>query len=259
LNKACDDPIIISRFFTLYEVAMTSSHQMRSELLDKKDVRLLFFNGRAPRSGPSTEYNEVYRHWVEIWEPHFRERDGIEKLASDNFTRQDEICALFLGETCISTLCGRVMDLRQPADVDDSYFQIWDEKSLNALKKNGPIVALMNQLTVIPRCPSFREGVRVRDVMLHLVLSHLHRCDVHGVGAVARKDKGMHHSLALIGGETVRSDVPLHGGSVDLMVFFPDGKVTQDPRVIEVSNYIWNNNQLGKPKIAERPLSPKAA
>lgn len=238
---------------------MISNISKSGETIDKNDIRLLFLSGHPRQNTNPPEYDDVYKHWLEVWGPHFKERNGIKKLHSDNFTKQDEICTFFLGSHCISTLCGRIVDLTRPTDLDDSYFDVWDEGSVAALKKNGPLVALMNQLTVIPKCPPFKESVRVRDVMLHLVLSHLLRCGVDSVAAVARKDKGMHVSLRLLGGESVKSDIPLHGGHVDLMVFFPYGRVTQDPKVIEVSNYIWNNNQVGQPLLSEKILEPTAA
>src|SRR4051812_42209218 len=98
-------------------------------MFKKGDVQLVLLNGSQAESDLIHYYDLAYQHWHDIWEGHFKERDGIKKLYSDNFTRQDEICAFFWKDICLGATCNRGVDFNRAIFRDDSYFEVWDQES----------------------------------------------------------------------------------------------------------------------------------
>lgn len=209
--------------------------------LNPNEVQIVMLNGSKVSAQYKVYYEAAYQHWHQIWETHFKERDGISRLFSDNFTRQDEISCLFWKSNCLSVVTTRAVDFNRSSFRRDSYFEVWDEEALNQLTKLGNNIAICSQFSVVPGCPSFENGVRVRDVMVHLVISHLRRCGFDSITGTARKDKGMQKSFSLGGAELIKADLPMHGGLVDLMGFYKTGKCGFDQSVEDISHFIWMN------------------
>jgi hypothetical protein len=249
--------ILVNENLSIPHGEVMPTTKMMPLALKKEDVQLVILDGRRPSDYPK-HYDLAYAHWNQIWGEHFKERDGLEKIFSDSFTKQDEISAFFYKDMCIAALCTRAVDLGHQAFLDDSYFELWDKKSIEALTKDGNQVAICGHFSIIPDCPKFVEGVKIREVMIYMTVSHLMRCGFNAISGVARKDKGMHKSFTLFGAETIKSDLVLHNGFVDLIAFYKGCPRTNDPKVAEVSNYIWNN-KIGQTQILEKSFIRKVA
>jgi hypothetical protein len=226
--------------------------------LKKEDVQLVIFEGKRVENEIAKYYDLAYEHWKQTWEEHFRERDGIEKLHSDCFTKQDEISAFFFRDTCLAALCTRVVDLQHQVNLDDSYFDMWDRGSISKLTKDGHRIAICGYFSIINECPKFNDEVRLRDVMIYLTVAHLMRSGINAISGVARKDKGMHKSFTLFGAETIQTDLTLHNGMVDLVAFYKGCPRTNDPKVAEISNYIWDR-RVGQTQIIDLSVGRKVA
>ena len=203
------------------------------------EIQLVLICGHQPEKKYLNYYDRAYEHWHDIWETHFKERDGITRLHGDDFTRQDEIMTLFWKDTCLAAVCNRAIDLDRKAFRNDSYFGVWDEDSLNTLGKFGNQVVICSQFSVIPKCPKLNGDLKIRDALVYLVISHLKRCGFGAVTGTARKDKGMQESFAKYGAETIKEDLVMHNGYVDLMAFFRDGQSRHEPALKNVCDEIW--------------------
>lgn len=221
------------------------------EILKKKDVNLIVFCGRNPSSIVNF-YDKAYSQWRDTWGTHFKERDHLTHLYSDNFTRQDDILGLFWKDTCLALVCFRYIDLNIAAHRDDSYFEPWRPEDLTKLGKFGNNVAIGSQISIVSGCPQFENSVRMREIILYLSYVHMKESGVAAYTGTARKDKGMHETFSQYGAQTLNSDVSFHHGLVEIMAFYPQHiKPKIRPEVVEVGSFLWKNKKNLKNALAD--------
>jgi hypothetical protein len=78
---------------------------------------LLSFHRLTPRRAGALDLpllGSAYECWSQVWKQTFTELEGRSVLHSDDFTRQDEIGALFHGYECIALFFSRLVDLSNP-------------------------------------------------------------------------------------------------------------------------------------------------
>ena len=96
---------------------------------------LLSFQRLSPRRAGAIDLpllGSAYECWSQVWKQTFTELEGRSVLHSDDFTRQDEIGALFHGYECIALFFSRQVDLSNPLAHDDSYFSVWPREAREA-------------------------------------------------------------------------------------------------------------------------------
>jgi hypothetical protein len=216
--------------------------EVHGKFLDRKDLKLVVLNGNNPNPEHKHYYNSAFAHWHRTWEEHFKERDGISALHSDNFTRQDDLLALFWKDVCISVICYRRSNMEFKANEFDSYFSPWDKESINQLCKHSQDVIVCSQVSVEPGYNRIENTVKVTELMTFLSVHLAREAGVTAFTGTARKDKGMHNIFAKYGAQLIKSDVPLHNGFVDLMAFYPPKDDTGfNTSVVNLGYYLWRS------------------
>ncbi|HEY4012270.1 MAG TPA: hypothetical protein VGM06_02945 [Polyangiaceae bacterium] len=162
---------------------------------------------------------EAYRCWSEVWTQTFAELDDADSLASDDFTRQSEIAALFHEWECVGTTSLRFIDVSNAIFRDDSYFNVWPEQVLAAASAHGPRICIASSFTVSPRWRRAR-GARIRDVLGALAVERFLRSDADALIGTVRNDVGMNAFTYKLGCHALARKLTLHGVDVDLIVFF---------------------------------------
>jgi hypothetical protein len=100
---------------------------------------------------PPPQYVNAYRTYRSVWDETFRTIHGEAYVPQSNdFTRQDSIQALFVGETCAGLDCVRRIRLDNPADLDDSWLKPWPAEVLDSLAA-GHADALVNSYFTVHR------------------------------------------------------------------------------------------------------------
>jgi hypothetical protein len=161
----------------------------------------------------------AYECWSAVWKEHLYERDKLEYLPSDEFTRQDEIGVLFHEWECVGMTFYRWVDLTNPVFADDSYFRVWPAAALKAACARGPRLCIGSNLTVAPR---WRRaiGCSVKQLLLALAIERFRRSGADAMVGKMRNDRGMNKVGLQLGFERLEEGVFLHGGPCDLVAFY---------------------------------------
>lgn len=203
--------------------SITGAHPKISGFVRRSTIRpeQLSYRILDPRAaGPMDRplLGEAYECWSSVWADHLRERDGVDSVPSDNFTRQHEIGALFHDWECIGMTAFRWVDLSNPMFRDDSYFQVWPQHVVDAACSRGSRVCIGSNLTV-----SFpwrnANGVSVKGMLLALAIERLLCSDADALVGTMRNDRGLDQAAYRLGFKTLYQGAELHGGPVDLVGF----------------------------------------
>jgi len=158
---------------------------------------------------------EAYRCWSSVWTEVVRELDGAGQVPSDDFTRQDEVGAIFHGSECIALSCFRWIDLSNPMYRDDSYFNIWPEAARDAACRDGFGVCIGSHVTV---SPAWRK-TPVRNLLTALTIDRFFLSDSDAILGTMRDDRGMAKLVASLGANTL-GHATLHGVPVTLIAVY---------------------------------------
>lgn len=177
---------------------------------------------RPSLSGPADAplLGEAYRLWTDVWHETLRELDGVEHVRSDEFTRQDEVGAVFHGYECVALSVFRWIDLGQPMHGDDSYFAVWPQPARDKACRDGSHVCVGSNITIAPAWRS-SVGCSLKRVLAALIIERFVRAgrgDVM-VGTM-RKDRGMDKLMDMVGAERLGYSVQHHGVDVELYAYF---------------------------------------
>lgn len=199
-----------------------------------EDFKLVLINGAncSPEFIPS--YREVYSHWKKIWQTTFQELDGQSEIDSDNFSRQDEILALFHKDRCIAVACHRYADLLLPSLMDDTYFSSWPEEIKTKIQQMQGRIAIGNQISIDPAFRKLPDGTAMKDVLLWFSLNHLKAQEINFVLGAVREDKSLDKLFAKYGAQILKQNVHLHNVPVTLVCFQRD-EIALQPQGLPIS------------------------
>jgi hypothetical protein len=185
--------------------------------------RLTYHLLKPQQSGPADLplLGEAYRCWSDVWTQTFSELDGLERLRSDDFTRQDEIGALFHDWECIGMTFFRWVDLANPIFKDDSYFAPWSSAALETATSRGTRICISSHFTVSTTWRNAR-GCSLKDVLGAMIVERFLRSDCHTLVGTMRNDRGMNKFTYRFGAQPVERDAMHHGVPVDLIAFYRD-------------------------------------
>src|SRR5690606_25121091 len=117
--------------------------------VNSDDFELIIFPGKHPPKEYLGKYNQAYECWRAVWEHAFQVELGrSDSIPSDNFTRHDEILALFYKGECAGLSFFSFDDGGSPWFKEDSYFNRWPETAFKKLYTNGNKVMISCQFTL---------------------------------------------------------------------------------------------------------------
>jgi hypothetical protein len=165
---------------------------------------------------------EAYRCWADVWQETFAQLENRSHVPSDDFTRQDEVGALFHGYECVALTFYRWIDLANPIYRDDSYFAVWPEEVRDAACVNGSRICISSNFTI--GAPWRRAtGCSLKDILGALVVERFLVSDADAVVGTMRTDRGMTRMTDRLGFRRLREGVVHHGVDVDLVAFYRNG------------------------------------
>lgn len=186
---------------------------------DALAYRLLRPGAAGPADVPLL--GEAYRCWAEVWRETFAALEGRSEVPSDDFTRQDEIGALFHGYECVALSFYRWVDLSSIIIRDDSYFSVWPREICDAACAHGTRICVSSNFTI---SAAFRraEGCSLKDVLGALVVERFLVSDADTLVGTMRRDRGMSRLTDRLGFTRLMEGVTHHGVDVDLVAFYRD-------------------------------------
>jgi hypothetical protein len=161
---------------------------------------------------------EAYRVWSEVWSQTFRDQDGLLNLVSDQFTRQDEVGAIFHGYECVGLSCFRWVDLSLPMTFGDSYFEHWPPTARDAALRQGTRICIGNQITIAKEWRNAKGG-SLSAIVTAMCIERFVRSDADAILGTMRDDRGMTALTEALGAE-VLGHTEMHGGPVTLVAVF---------------------------------------
>jgi len=179
--------------------------------------RRLVFAESGPLDAPLL--GKAYECWSSVWRATLHELDNVTDVPSDEFTRQDEIGALFHDFECIGLSCVRWLDLENPIFRDDSYFKVWPADALRVASEYGSSACILSNLTV---APAFRRvpDLNVAEALLGLAMNRFEHSDADVLIGTPRADRRVNQLAYRIGFCPIAPDVTLHGVKVDLVGYY---------------------------------------
>ncbi len=202
------------------------------------DPELLAYHLLRPRDARPADIpllGEAFRCWSQVWQSTFYELEKATYLPSDDFTRQDEIGALFHDWECIATTSYRWIDFANPIYHRDSYFAAWSEEALRSAGSYGTRICISSSFTI---AEGWRRatGFPIKELLGALVVDRFLLSDAATLVGTMRNDRGMSRLTSRLGFRTIAADAIHHGVSVDLVAFHRGSSMRPpfDPEVEEM-------------------------
>lgn len=216
--------------------------------MKQNQYRLVVINGHEVEPSLLPDYQRVYDHWNSVWSATFQEVESQKKFFADNFTRQDEIVALFDGDICIAAMCHRLMDIRMQPFQKDSYFEPWPAADYAELGAYGDKVVIANQFSVDPNYRrTTSNDMRTSELIAYLSFSHLARLPVSGITGTTRNARSANAVFEKYP-HTKLADVVYHGEETSLYAFYPHKmsfEQISEP-VRELGDYLWQTVRMSE-------------
>lgn len=201
-----------------------SGDTRRSEVVPRAVVRPeeLSYHLLSPRNAGPADIpllGEAYRCWSDVWKDTFRELDNLKDLRSDDFSRQDEVGALFHGYECIGLSFFRWADLGSPVVRADSYFAAWPTAAIDTAAMHGTRGCISSYFTIA--APWRRAaGCSLKDVLVSLIIERFLVSDADVLVGTLRNNRGINSMCYRNGFQSIQKDVLFHGVDVDLTAFY---------------------------------------
>jgi hypothetical protein len=162
---------------------------------------------------------EAYRCWRATWRDAFEELDRHGELYSDDFTRQDEVGAVFQDKECIALSFFRWVDLSAPMNRHDSYFRVWSEEARDQACREGSRICVSSSFTV---AQGWRRSTvcSLKDVLVALIIERFLASEADAVVGTVRNNRGIDKLIYRNGFLPIVHNASLYGVDVDLGAFF---------------------------------------
>lgn len=190
-----------------------------------------------PRTSRHPLARSAYELWRDQWQATLRELDGITRLHSDEFVRQDAIAVLSTEHRCVALSALRWLDLSQPIAREDSYFRAWPEEVVRGL--GDALVAISSNTIVHPDwrgallepsvCPP-SEPQPLSTVIVALAIRRFLESSGECVIGVTRNDRSMNRVAASVGAVKL-GQIELHGIESDLICIRRQAATPRSPVV----------------------------
>lgn len=185
------------------------------------DPSALSYHLLTPRSTRADDPRivEAYRCWRATWRDAFVELEHHSELYSDDFTRQDEVGAVFQHDECIALSCFRWVDLSAPMNRQDSYFRVWPEAARVAACREGSNICVSSSFTI---AADWRRSpvCSLKDVLMALIVERFLASDADAVVGTVRNNRGIDKLIYRNGFLPILHNVRLYGVDVDLGAFY---------------------------------------
>ncbi|MEO5668306.1 MAG: hypothetical protein ABIR96_09625 [Bdellovibrionota bacterium] len=217
-------------------------HPLSSSWSNPQNWRYVLLEG-SPEGQDAALYSEAYRLWKEVWGATFHEVDSTRPFFSDNFSRQNEIGALFSGNRCLMLSGFRKVDLELSATRDDSYFAPWSDASLQTLKREGRVILIGNQITLDPQVRGKDFGPSMKDLIVSLSIARFLDSPCSAMAGSMRSLKGM-NTLAIRHGATlIPQEIEIHGETSEIFAFYRSSYSAGIPLMAELAQTLWQSRQ----------------
>jgi hypothetical protein len=123
----------------------------KTEIVDFKKIDVYLLKGNL-RNNPKelhAIHQKSFKCWHETWNDFYNgEHHSNIKLNSNEFTRQDEVLALFYEGECFAITFFKEVNWNDSTAALDAYFNPWTPEALQGLRRDGDNILICSQFTV---------------------------------------------------------------------------------------------------------------
>ena len=191
---------------------------------DKLDVYLIKGNFAYNPHHLQKIHQKSFQCWNDVWSDYYTsEHPSGHRLNSDEFTRQDEVLALFYKGECFGITFFKEVhwgDLSAPLD---SYFELWPQEAIDKLTSRGKKILICSQFTVAKNFRGKTTDIQWKYVLFGFIMKRLLESHVDGMTGTMRVKRGMGRVSFEAGAVPLMTDVIYkdhESESVDLVAFF---------------------------------------
>lgn len=205
--------------------------------------------GRFPEPKFKDLYLGIYTCWQDVWSATFKELDGLDRLHSDAFTRQDFIGAILVDGECKAMALFRYADASLPTMKDDSYFSNWNEMHRHKLCQQGKKILVCSYFTIHSSARKETLGFAMRDLLIGLTSTVILHTEMDAMTSAARKNRNVEKLTYDWGAIPIAIDVPSgHGPDVfvDLAAFYKKqvSQAREQHEITAVVDTLWDHRTV---------------
>ena len=184
-------------------------------------VRFHIIPTRYPMPHYQEIYHAAYACWMGVWTETYRELCQKDKIMSDDFTRQDEILALFQGSKCLGMVFMRSDSFSDPAMWHDSYFSVWPAFAIKRLTRHGSQFTICSYMTCAQdeRGKPIEGKMKLQELLMALASRRFLELNTDVMVGTPRLAVGMGNSCTLAGGTRIFMGQKMHGVDVECVEF----------------------------------------
>lgn len=134
---------------------------IENEIIDFDEIDVYLLNGI--KSNNPKELHVIYQTAFKCW---YNEHEKNAKLNSNDFTRQDEVLAIFYKGECFATTFFKEVNWDDETAALDSHFNLWNEETIEELISRGKNILICSQFTI---SQNFRD--KKTDISWESILS----------------------------------------------------------------------------------------
>ncbi len=212
-----------------------------------KDISYLILSGKSAFHPSEADLrNQAYAAWYKLWDETYKASGSDYKLTSDEFSRQDLVTVVKVGDQVAALHLYSFFDLQSQSDLSTKYFHFFSEfylKQLQELKVRS--VMSMEFLTVLPEFRKSVVGFSLGSVIAQLGTYVFRESAVDAIVAPARTDLGVHKMAHDIGFVSIEKDTNQRGFNCDLIACLQGHqKPSADLSVHRNASQLWEKRQI---------------
>jgi hypothetical protein len=204
----------------------------------------LDFHLLGPGAAHRATMRQAYELWRDGWGATLRDVCGLQRIHSDEFTRQDEIVAMFHAGTCIAVSGLRWLDLSLPMARDDSYFGCWPEPAIVRLERS--LICISSNTLIAPAWRGTRielggapTHIPLKLAMIGLPLKRYVESRARFMVGVTRNDRAMDRTSRELGFFRLAT-IQVHGIDSDVVAAERSSLLEPGPAVEE----LWRRRRV---------------
>lgn len=215
--------------------------------MDYSKINYKIFSGRNYLQHGELEIrNKSFEVWNSVWKKVYEEKEEGFKLSSDEYSRQDLICALTYESQIAALHLYSFFNLASAPDMKSHYFNFFSDYYINELKsQNVKSVMSMEFLTVAPEFRKTNFGFPTGSLICELGTRVFGLTKADAIVAPARVDVKVNQIAYDIGFTCIEKAVMQRGFECDMIACYQGKQKRSDiPNLSIIADDIWSRKEI---------------
>jgi hypothetical protein len=166
----------------------------RNEIIDFDKIDIYVLNGNLRHNPEKLKkiYMKSFKCWHETWDDFYHsEHHSSAKLNSNEFTRQDEIIALFYEGECFALTFFKEVNWKDTTAALDAYFNPWTPEAILGLLQKGDNILICSQFTVAKNFRNRKVDIPWKYILSGFNMKYFLESSADAMTGTMRVKKGM--------------------------------------------------------------------